>query len=167
MTNRWQISTKPLLDQVSPSCMVSVIQDEPIGLIPSYFINSLAPSDAVWRQRSGSTLAHVMVCCLRASSHYLNQCWLINTKVFWHSSEGIIMRRSEDTFKENKNEILFFKITYRSPKDQWIKSPVLATHSISRNKQPKAEHISHYFWIFSECYRYLISLSTSYMQTKI
>ena len=39
--------------------------------------NSLRPSDAIWWQRSGSTLAQVMACCLTAPSHYLNQCWLI------------------------------------------------------------------------------------------
>ena len=62
-------------------------------------INSLAPCDTIWRKRSGSTLAQVMACCLTAPSHYLNQCWLINTKVLWHSSEGIIMRTSEDKCK--------------------------------------------------------------------
>ena len=44
-------------------------------------INSLWPSDAIWRQRSGSTLAQVMVCCLTAPNHYLNQCWLIISEV--------------------------------------------------------------------------------------
>ena len=44
-------------------------------------INSLGPSDAIWRHRSGSTLAQVMACCLTAPSHYLNQCWLIISKV--------------------------------------------------------------------------------------
>ena len=44
-------------------------------------INSLGPSDAIWRQKSGSTLAQVMACCLTAPSHYLNQCWLIISKV--------------------------------------------------------------------------------------
>ena len=43
--------------------------------------NSLGPSDATWRQRSGSTLAQVMACCLTAPSHYLNQSWLIISKV--------------------------------------------------------------------------------------
>ena len=43
--------------------------------------NSLWPSDAIWRQRSGSILAQVMACCLTAPSHYLNQCWLIISKV--------------------------------------------------------------------------------------
>ena len=36
--------------------------------------NTLRPSDAIWRHRSGSTLAQVMACCLTAPSHYLNQC---------------------------------------------------------------------------------------------
>ena len=44
-------------------------------------INSLGPSDAISRQKTGSTLAQVMACCLTAQSHYLNQCWLIISKV--------------------------------------------------------------------------------------
>ena len=47
--------------------------------------NSFGPNDAIWRQRSGSTLAQVMACCLMAPSHYLNQCWLIISEVQWHS----------------------------------------------------------------------------------
>ena len=53
-------------------------------------INSLWPSDAIWRQRSGSTLAQVMACCLMAPSHYLNQCWLIISEVQRHSPGGWI-----------------------------------------------------------------------------
>ena len=49
------------------------------------WVNSLRPSDAIWRHRSGSTLAQVMVCCLTAPSHYLNQCWLVISEVQWHS----------------------------------------------------------------------------------
>ena len=44
-------------------------------------VNSLWPSDAIWQQRSGSTLALVMACCLMAPSHYLSQCWLIISDV--------------------------------------------------------------------------------------
>ena len=51
-------------------------------------INSLWPSVAIWWHRAGSTLAHVMACCLMSPSHYLNLCWLI-CKVLWHSSEVI------------------------------------------------------------------------------
>ena len=49
------------------------------------WVNSLWPSDTIWRQRSGSTLAQVMACCLTAPSLYLNQCWLIISEVQWHS----------------------------------------------------------------------------------
>ena len=51
-------------------------------------LNALGPSDAIWRCRSGSKLAQVMACCLTAPSHYLNQCWIIISKVHWHSYEG-------------------------------------------------------------------------------
>ena len=61
------------------------------------WVNSLEPSDAVWHSRSWSTLVQVMACCLTAPSHYLNQCWLIISKVLWHSSEDIIVRWFEDT----------------------------------------------------------------------
>ena len=51
-------------------------------------VNSLRPSDAIWRQRTGSTLAQVMACCLTAPSHYLYQCWLIISKALWLSCKG-------------------------------------------------------------------------------
>ena len=41
------------------------------------FFKSLGPSNAIWWQK----LAHVMACCLTAPRHYLNQCWLIISKV--------------------------------------------------------------------------------------
>ena len=62
----------------------------------SQCVNSLGPSDAVWRWRSWSTLIQVMACCLTTPSHYLNQCWLITSKVLWHSFADIIIR-FEDT----------------------------------------------------------------------
>ena len=64
-------------------------------------INSLRPSDAIWGQRSGSTLAQLMACCLMAPSHYLNQCWLITSKVLWHSSEGNFIRDTSATIHQS------------------------------------------------------------------
>ena len=55
-------------------------------------INSLCSSNAIWRYRSGSTLAQVMACCLMAPSHYLKQCWLIISKVLWYSPGGKFSR---------------------------------------------------------------------------
>ena len=62
------------------------------GYMHPQWVNSLWPSEAVWWQRSGSTLVQVMACCLTAPSHYLNQCWLIVSKVPWHSSVGNFTR---------------------------------------------------------------------------
>ena len=53
-------------------------------------VNSLGPSDAIWRWRSWSTLVQVVTWCL-------NQCWLNIGKFLWHSSEDIIIRSLEDT----------------------------------------------------------------------
>ena len=61
------------------------------------FFNSLRPRDAIWRHKSGSTLARVMACCLTAPSHYLNQCWLTISEVWWHSSEGNFIRDTSAT----------------------------------------------------------------------
>ena len=44
-------------------------------------LNSSRPSDAICRHISESTLAQAMACCLTAPRHYLNQCWLIISKV--------------------------------------------------------------------------------------
>ena len=50
-----------------------------MGLLPRYPV--CLPCDATRRQRSMSTLAQVMACCLTAPSHQLNQSWLIISKV--------------------------------------------------------------------------------------
>ena len=56
------------------------------------FANSLWPSDAIWHQWSWSSLVQVMAYCLTARSQYQNLCWLIISKVQWHSSEGNFIR---------------------------------------------------------------------------
>ena len=65
----------------------------------SHYFNSLRPSDTtIWRHRSRSTLAQVMTCCLTAPSHYLNQCWLIISKVLQHSPEGNFAGNAPDIY---------------------------------------------------------------------
>ena len=46
-------------------------------------LNSLWPSDTIRRHISESALSQVMICCLTAPSHYLNQCWLIIREILW------------------------------------------------------------------------------------
>ena len=88
-------------------------------------INALWPHDALWQQRSGSTLPQVMVLCRHARwhqaiAHYQNQCWLIISTVLWYSSEGIMIRRSENTNQWSKTENGNLKIASWSPRDQWV-----------------------------------------------
>ena len=53
-------------------------------ILECYAGNPLWTSDTIWQQSTGSTLAQVMACCVMASSHYLNQCWLAINKALWH-----------------------------------------------------------------------------------
>ena len=80
-------------------------------------INSLRPSDAIWRHRSGSTLAQVMACCLTPPSHYLNQCWFIISKVQWHSdsSEGNFIRDTSASITKDSLNITYLKLNWNLP----------------------------------------------------
>ena len=96
----------------------------------AYLLTHLGPSDAIWCWGSWSTLVQVMACCLTAPSHYLNHCWLVISKVLWHSSEDIIIRRFEDTNQQSKIENYIFKITLRFPRGQWVNYPNHAHHAM-------------------------------------
>ena len=61
-------------------------------------LNSLWPNDAIWRHGSASTLAQVMACCLMAPSHYLNQCWLIISKIQFMVSTDF-QKKNSSTFQ--------------------------------------------------------------------
>ena len=56
------------------------------------------PSGAIWHHRSWSTLVQVVACCLMAPSHYLNQCWLSTSDVFWQSQEVNFTGNAEDIY---------------------------------------------------------------------
>ena len=74
-------------------------------------LTSSWPSDAIWRHRSGSTLVQVMACCLTAPNHYLNQCWLPISEVFWHSPDSNFLAGAEVTILYNDFKICDFKIS--------------------------------------------------------
>ena len=105
----------------SPQCIqwLEIITTSPQG----QWVNSLGPSDAISWQRSGSTLAQVMACCLMAPSHYLNQCWLILSKVQWHSSESIFTRATSAIYHWRLRENWLSQISFKSPRGQWVKNP--------------------------------------------
>ena len=84
-------------------------------------VNSLGPSDAIWRQRSGSPLAQVMSCCLTTPSHYLNQCWLIISKVEQHSCKDKFTRDTSVINHWNylENEVL--EMSFKFQRGQRVK----------------------------------------------
>ena len=57
--------------------------------------NLLLPSDAMGCHRSLSALVQEMAWCLRAPSHYLNQCWLL--------VNGTLMNQLIQNFNQNTN----------------------------------------------------------------
>ena len=79
-----------------------------------YFINSLRPTDVIWRYRCGSTLTQVMAWWLTAPSHYPNQCWLLISEVLWHSSESNSTARAQAIILHNELESYILKITFIS-----------------------------------------------------
>ena len=58
---------------------------------PNRSINSLCFNGIIWRHRS--IMAQVMACCLTASSHYRNQCWLIVCEILRHYLRLISQKR--------------------------------------------------------------------------
>ena len=93
----------------------------PKGVTGTQWVNSLWSSDAISQQRSGSTLAQVMACCLTAASHYLNQSWLIISEVQWHSYQGNFTRDASTINHWNPIENYISKISFKFPRPQWVK----------------------------------------------
>ena len=64
---------------INPQCICHVNMVGASLKYKEWNTNSLCPSDAIWRQRSGSSLARVMARCPTAASHYINQCCITVT----------------------------------------------------------------------------------------
>ena len=58
----------------------------------------------------GSTFTQVMACCLRAPSHYLNQCWCIITVVLWHSPKSNFTRNAHELNPQHVFEDYTFEL---------------------------------------------------------
>ena len=101
--------------------------------------NSLGPSDTIWRQRSGSTSAQVLACCLMAPSHYLNQSWLIISEVQWHSYQGNFTRDAPTINHWNLFENYISKFYSHFPRGQWVRWLFL----VFKNSQLMLVHIIH------------------------
>ena len=64
-----------------------------------------------------------MTWCLTAPSHDLNQCWLITSKVHWHSYEGNFAKDTSTTNNKNQLEITFFKFLQNLSGANELRSP--------------------------------------------
>ena len=84
-------------------------------------VNSLWPSDVIWRQGSRWTLAQVMACCLAAPSHYLNQCWLSSVKSSGINLRAISHKMPQPPITQISFKNYLSKISIKSPRDQWVK----------------------------------------------
>ena len=78
------------------------------------------PSDAIWWHKSGTTLTQVMACCLMAPNHYLNQCWLNITEVWWHSPESNFIVQAQDICPWSEFENYKFKVIVTSLRSKWV-----------------------------------------------
>ena len=84
-------------------------------LMWAHRLNTLWPSDTLWRHKSGTTLAQVMDCCLAAPNHYLNQCWLLTNEVLWHSPQSNFTASGQAIVLYDEFENFSFDITATSP----------------------------------------------------
>ena len=90
-------------------------------------LNTLWPSDAIWRRRYWSTLVQVMTCCLTAPSHYLNQCWRITCEVIWHSFQGNIYLNTQYINPQAVLEIQTLEIKVHLPGDNELISKCISS----------------------------------------
>ena len=92
-------------------------------------INSLWPSDAIWRQGSRSTLVQVMACCLTAPRHYLNQCWLIITIRYSDvHPRAISLEISQPSVTKISLKIIFLRFYWNLPGTSELTHEKLETH---------------------------------------
>ena len=86
--------------------------------------NSLWPNDGIWRQRSGSTLAQVMACCLTVPSHYLNV-------LIYHQWGPLAFIWVQFYFIHQSLKLaekLLPYISLKSPRGQWVKQVICELH---------------------------------------
>ena len=139
-------------------------------------INSLWPSDAIMWQGSRSTLFQVMACCLTAPSHYLNQCWLIITKVQWCSSGAISLEISQPSDTKINLKIIFLIFYWNLPGANELKGhvgcvidvQVAPSHHLPlntwRNNNVVITSKRHHFYVITSKWRCFDVITTSLLR---
>ena len=85
-------------------------------------INSLWDGDSIWYHGPHSTLVQVMACCLMAPSHYLDQWWLIISRIQCHSPKSNSTGNTHNAFYKSDVECrntLSCLDQYTAPNSKW------------------------------------------------
>ena len=100
------------------SCLSNSFMGQPV---------TLWPNNTIWQHRTWSTLAQVMACCQTAPSHYLNQSWIIISKVQWKSPQpSVTNTNSKITYRRyhsnlpGANELKVFTFSFSQVLCTWI-----------------------------------------------
>ena len=76
-------------------------------------------------------IGQVMACCLLAPNHYLNQCWLLISKLLWHSPESNFIVSAQVAILYNDFENYKLNIIATSPNGQWLNLNLMHVASIT------------------------------------
>ena len=79
------------------------------------YVNSLWPSDAIWRQGTRSTLVQVMACCLTAPSHYLTNVDLSSLRSSDVHLMAISFEISQPSVTKISLKIIFLRFHWNLP----------------------------------------------------
>ena len=113
------------------------------------WVNSLWPSDAIWWQRSGSTLVQLMACCLTTPSQYWTSVDLSSARSSDIFLGAISQQLSQPSIIVNWLEKCSSKISLKSLRDQWVSIIVITGLTIT-NQVLYSLMFAHYLY-FSCC----------------
>ena len=107
-------------------------------------INPWWPSDAIWRHKSGITLARIMTCGLTTLSHYLRKCWFEIIAIHSSAISSKVARYTNNK-KPIQNQILID--FYASVWEQWVNEASMVFKAWTSNYSLGYERaiIPHYF----------------------
>ena len=105
----------------------------PFAIAWHRLFNSLWPSDVIWWQGSWSILAQVMACCVMPPKHYLNQYWLVISKLRWRSSDSISQEIPQSSITNVSLKITFLNFhseLFGANELNWLKGGQIRLHSL-------------------------------------
>ena len=86
---------------------------------------------AMWRHRLRSELVQLMTCCLLATSHYLNQCWLTTMEILGKTSDWNFSKYVKVLSHNMELKIMFIKGGKILSRPWWLNICCVANGGIS------------------------------------